>query len=99
MDGKGDVEGCPKPCNRMKFDSRMTGDDPFEKVFGLFVEVEEKIEVLESIFTINEVTLVTRIGGIIGVGKEFIWLILFSISYFIAFHKFIIAQCIRAKNN
>ena len=49
--------------------------------------------------SVNELTLMTRIGGIIGVGKEFFWLILFSISYYIAFHKFIIAQCIRAKNN
>ena len=89
MDGKGDVEGCPKPCNRMKFDSRMTGDDPFEKVFGLFVEVEEKIEVLESMFTINEVTLVTRIGGIIGVGKEFLWITILAIGSIIKFFKII----------
>ena len=40
----------------------------------MYVQVEEKVKVQESLYTINEVTLVTRIGGIIGVGKEFLWI-------------------------
>ena len=71
----------------MKFDSRTTGDIPFEKTFGLFIEVEEKVEVLESMFTINEMTLVTRIGGIIGVGKEFLWITILAIGAIIKFFK------------
>ena len=58
----------------MNFDSRVTKIDQYENIYGMYVQVEEKVKVQESLYTINEVTLVTRIGGIIGVGKEFLWI-------------------------
>ena len=58
----------------MNFDSRVTKIDQYENMYGMYVQVEEKVKVQESLYTINEVTLVTRIGGIIGVGKEFLWI-------------------------
>ena len=74
LDGKGDAGKCLKPCSRMKFESTIKTNDPHEKEYGLFIEIEDKVKVLQSKLTINEVTLVTRIGGIIGVGKEFLWI-------------------------
>ena len=58
---------------------RITRVDPRDTVYGLFVQFEEKIEVRNSNFVIDEITLMTRIGGIIGVGKEMVWIIVISI--------------------
>ena len=76
MNGYEDEGPCLHPCSRMIFDSRIVKNDPYRKVYGLYIQLEEKVKVLESTFIINEITLLTRIGGIIGVGKEFLWIII-----------------------
>ena len=73
LDGD-NVGQCLQPCSQMKFYSRIQKSDPHEDHYGLYIKIEKKVLVQDSMFIINEVTLVTRIGGIIGVGKEFLWI-------------------------
>ena len=47
-------------------------------MYGLFIQLEEKIQVQRSSFVVDEITLTTRVGGIIGVGKEMFWIIIFT---------------------
>ena len=53
----------------MLFDERDTK-------YGLFVQFEDTVDVRRSNIAISPTTLVTRIGGIVGVGKELLWVIL-----------------------
>ena len=79
LDGFADDGECFPPCSKMTFNSRLTRFDPRDDRIGLFIQFEEKIKTVGVTFVINEVTLLTRIGGIIGVGKEILWTIVFFI--------------------
>ena len=46
--------------------------------YGIFIQFEDVIETIETSFVIDTRTMLTRIGGTIGVGKEFLWIILFG---------------------
>ena len=77
LDGIADFGPCYQPCKTMTFVSKYVGAEPFKsKASAIFVHFEPKVSVAETKFLINEITLMTRIGGIIGVGKEFLWVIL-----------------------
>ena len=70
------------PCSKLKFNSRLTRFDPRDDKLGIFIQFEEKIKTVGVTFIIDEITLLTRIGGITGVGKEILWGILFFIGFF-----------------
>ena len=54
---------------------------------GLRIEFEPEVMLEENLLTIEALTFLTRVGGIIGVGKEFLWLIMFFITYFVTFQS------------
>ena len=66
---------CYQPCSKIKFDVRNTMDYPYEDHEGLFIQFDENVQIHKSNFVIDGITLMTRIGGIIGIGKEFLWVI------------------------
>ena len=81
IDGNANVGPCLPPCQQLKFDTRVVRNDPRDGgLFGLFVQFENTVTVHQSSFVIDEITLLTRIGGIIGVGKEFFWILVFIAS-------------------
>ena len=47
---------------------------------GLVVTLDEQVEGTSSSFQIGPKTLAVRIGGIIGVGKELLWIVTLSFS-------------------
>ena len=55
--------------------------------YGLVVEFDREVDVTEVKFSIGFITLLTRLGGIIGVGKELLWVLIsiFTIGIFV--HK------------
>ena len=61
-------------CSRYKITKRAL--DSRHDRYGLYVSVDNQVELLTSHLTIQTMTLLTRIGGLIGVGKEFLWIIL-----------------------
>ena len=81
LDGFSDDGPCLQPCKKMKFDSRLTKFNDRKDKVGLFIQLEEKITVQNNHFLIDEMTLMTRIGGIIGVGKELLWVFIILISF------------------
>ena len=54
---------------------------------GLRIEFEPEVILEENLLTIEALTFLTRVGGIIGVGKEFLWLIMFFVTYFVTFQS------------
>ena len=77
------------------------GFDARDDRYGLFVtfhtEVEEtilmmmmvmimiQVEETRAHLSIGKLTLLTRVGGIIGVGKEFLWIMITLLSFILTF--------------
>ena len=53
--------------------------------FGLIVNFDREVEVTEVKYSIGFITFLTRLGGIIGVGKELLWVLisLFTVGIFV----------------
>ena len=69
----------------MRYKTTSIGFDRRHDRYGLFVTFDRSVEVTRSHLTIPPLTLLTRIGGIIGVGKEFLWIIITALTYFVTF--------------
>ena len=95
LDGFGDDGSCFQPCSQMQFDSRLTRIDARDNKFGMFIQLEDVVKVQRSSFVIDSITLMTRIGGIIGVGKEFLWAIVLGF-YFL---KCIVTLMLKIKHS
>ena len=55
--------------------------------FGLAVVFDKVVEQTLTVWQISPVTLLTRFGGIIGVGKNLLWIMIFLCSSFLAIFK------------
>ena len=65
-----------------------TGFDARRDIYGLFVQFDQDVDVSLSKLEVGLKTLATRFGGIIGVGKELLWVIILfftSCGSFLAF--------------
>ena len=47
----------------------------------MFVQFDNEVEVTNSKLNIGNITFLTRLGGLIGVGKELLWITIILISY------------------
>ena len=55
--------------------------------YSILFYFEEEVEVTQSMFAIEPLTLLTRIGGILGVGRTLVWLINLCFDNLISFHS------------
>ena len=88
IDGHEDESGCLLPCNYLKFNTKLMLFDDRTKKYGLFILFDDTVETTRSRMVINPETLITRIGGIIGVGKELLWIVLICSGAFTLFTAF-----------
>ena len=58
-----------------RFQSEKLGSNNNKNSYGFNIIIDKSVEVTESVFSIDFVTLLTRIGGAVGVGKECLWII------------------------
>ena len=70
--------------NIHRYVSTEIGENHNTKEVGLAIHFDKNVLVTRSAFTIDIVTLITRIGGIIGVGKELLWVIVFCMTTLIS---------------
>ena len=68
----------------IRYVSTKIGENHNTNQVGFDVQFEKHVVVTRSAFAIDLVTLITRIGGIIGVGKELLWVIVFCVTTLIA---------------
>ena len=62
---------------------------PDQTRFGMFVQVDSAVHVSKSQWTISPMTFLTRIGGVVGVGKELMWILISIIGFIMTiFQKF-----------
>ena len=62
----------------------MTGFDARGDRYGLYVQFDKEVDETNINWTIEPLTLLTKIGGIIGVGKELFWVLVFLLTHFFA---------------
>lgn len=65
------------------------GIEESNELFGLAIVFDTSVEQTKSDWQITEVTLLTRIGGIIGVGKNLLWIIIFIFTSICYVSKFV----------
>ena len=70
---------CPKPCKTLKYLSRYQYNEYVPNIFGLYLKFSDTVHITRSDLVLKPLTLLARIGGIIGVGKEIFWLTFFTI--------------------
>ena len=75
--GLSDSKQCSVPCTKTNFYVNQIGFDKMASREGIKLFFENKVEKRISELQIGPKTLLTRIGGIIGVGKNLLWLLLF----------------------
>ena len=78
--GKADQGSCLSPCKMTSFEVEDIGFISFKNLRGLAFAFADDVEVTTSKLQISTKTLLTRVGGVIGVGKEFLWIILCGLS-------------------
>ena len=72
---------CLVPCKTRRFQSKEIGIKSGDNQ-GLTIDFEKVVEITKSEFQIGTKTLISRIGGFIGISKNFLWLLILSISTF-----------------
>jgi len=68
--------GCYDSCKSYRFLTRKIGFSTRQDRYGLKIYVNQDVNVKKTHFTITPITLLTRLGGILGVGKEFLWIVI-----------------------
>ena len=73
---------CHPSCQSTFFRVVKSGENTGDKreAFGVNILFDKSVTVTESHFSINFLTLLTRIGGAVGVGKEGLWLITIALN-------------------
>ena len=78
--GKADQGSCLSPCKMTSFEVEDIGFLSFQDLRGMAFAFADDVEVTTSELQITTKTLLTRVGGVIGAGKEFLWIILCGVS-------------------
>ena len=79
---------CLTPCTSKRYFSKSLGLKEGEGKNGIEIVIERGVKIIKSEFQIGFKTLITRFGGIIGVSKNLLWIVIFMFSSFgFLFHK------------
>ena len=81
MTSDGNSGKCSVPCKLKRFEAREIGKKQRKDGFrGLQIVFEKEVKTTKSEWTISPLTLISKIGGFIGISKNFLWLIIMIMS-------------------
>ena len=75
-----DTGECLVPCKVKRYQAKEVGFTVSNNFTGIVLKFERDIEITKSSWTINFKTLLSKIGGFIGLSKNFLWLLILLIS-------------------
>ena len=78
--GIAQYDTCSIPCRNTKYSVKEFGFKEDKEMKGIIIIFDNVVEKTISELQIGGRTLVTRFGGIIGVGKNLLWVVIFAIS-------------------
>ena len=67
---------CQNLVRSVWYKTTMFGHDERVDSYGIWIQFYQEVVLTSNLFSIEPITLLTRIGGIIGVGKELFWVII-----------------------
>ena len=76
---EGNYGKCSVPCQVKRYPAKEIGFKE-NSLRGLTIRFEKVVDITKSSWTIDERTLLSKIGGFIGISKNFLWLIILLIS-------------------
>ena len=85
---------CLDPCTVKTYQSKRIGSREIYGRKGLIIFFENQVDVTKSSWQIDEISFLSKIGGFIGISKNFLWLTLLflsalsSIVSFLKLHNF-----------
>ena len=71
---------CLDPCRQKRFQIKEIGVRTWKAATGVSIWFENEVHTSKAVWQLNEKTLISNIGGFIGIAKEFLWLIIILIS-------------------
>ena len=71
---------CSVPCKTKKYQTKHIGSKQLKEQTGIIIWFEHIVEITESRYTTGFKTLISKIGGFIGISKNFVWLIILLLS-------------------
>ena len=66
---------CKVPCTKNKYTTRFKSKTLFYSGIAIHLAFDQRLDVARSRFSINALTLLTRLGGLIGVGRTLLWIL------------------------
>ena len=75
-----DTGQCLTPCKSKKYLSTEIGVKEFGDLDGVTMYFDKEVEITRTELQIGSKTLITRFGGIIGVSKNLLWIVIFGFS-------------------
>ena len=66
---------CKFPCTKSKYTTRFKSKTPYWTGTAIYIVFDQALDVAQSRFSINSLTLLTRLGGLIGVGRTLLWIL------------------------
>ena len=71
---------CSVPCKIIRYDSKEIGLRDHSEQRGLTIRFDDEVAIVKSSFQMDEMSLLSKIGGFIGISKNFLWLVIVLIS-------------------
>ena len=70
----GETSQCPKPCRTVEYESRFTNFNPNTQ-WGIGLVFEDAVMVTRSVYQVDKWTLMARVGGLVGLGRNIYWIL------------------------
>ena len=96
LDKHADTRDCFQPCSSLHFYVKLkTFEFQNSTKYGLYIQFEDTVETIKWNLAMTELSLLQGIGGIIiiGVGKEFLWVIILFLGILKISLSFVIRFC------
>ena len=78
MSSAGNTGRCLVPCKLKRYKGKFIGLNKGEN--GLTIWFEDEVFVMKSAFTNDFMTVLSKVGGFIGISKDFLWIVILFIS-------------------
>ena len=86
---------CLIPCKTKLYQVKAIGLKKSIRGTGFQVWIENEVDVIKSLWTMDARIITSNIGGFIGIGKEFLWISILTVSAFSALMLKIRCPCIK----
>ena len=70
-----------------RYEGEKVGLSVRKEIYGIALTFQKQVEVTSSQFNIDALTLLTKIGGILGVGRTIVWIIITCFDYILYFQN------------